>query len=71
MIKKVPNRPTQSVRDRNDQILKIAHRRQRVRKAIHLSRSPFLSQEHKLTELGAWVLDPDILDERSTSRARE
>lgn len=42
-----------------------------MREAIHLSRPPFLSQEHELTELGARILDPDILDQRPPSRARE
>lgn len=71
MIKKVPNRPTKTIRNTNGQFLKIAHRRQRMRKAIHLSGSSFLSQEHEVTELGARVLDSDILDQAPTSRARE
>ncbi len=71
MIEEVSNRPTKTVRNTNGQFLKITHRRQRMRKAIHLSRSPFLSQEHELTQLGARVLDPDILNQGPTSRARE
>ncbi len=71
MIEKISNRSAQSVWDRNDQVLKIAHRRQRVRKSVHLSRPAFLGQKHEFTELGARVLDPDILNEGATSRTRE
>ena len=71
MVKKVPDRPTKTIRNTNDQFLKIAHRRQRMRKAIHLSGSSFLSQEDEVTELGARVLNPDILDQAPTSRTRE
>ncbi len=42
-----------------------------MRKAIHLSGSSFFSQENVVTELGARVLDPDILDQAPTSRTRE
>lgn len=68
-IEQHPNAPTQTLRHANNQILQIAHRRDRMREPIDMRRR--FRQTHDIVQLGTGKLDAHILDQGAAARACE